>query len=215
MALKNANRASTAEKKFLGAFYAAAAEITRVSDKGWDKNEDILNLWRDLAHIATKFSQHPNKKVATLIISGNGKLLSFGANRVPEGVPTQGDYYVKGERKNYIVCSERIALAQLLGISVEPESKSYLNTQQRIQKLTDEIISSGQDNNILKNSFIMTTAPSCETCANAIAPFRPKGVITVNEVGADFTRAESMASATEIFAKHGVSVVYLPQRVLV
>ena len=123
-AIRYAETSRAIEYTYAESFLSIAAEITRVADEGWQRKPHILRLWYRLAEIAKNFSDYPTKPTVTLIISTApdmmGKLICFGFNRIPEGVPLVDVDHSKGQRKDYRVCAERMALAQLHGIAVVP-----------------------------------------------------------------------------------------------
>jgi hypothetical protein len=215
-AVRYALKVNRIESAYTTRVYATASKISAASGPGWEKQPEVLKLWHDLAVAVTYFSEHPTKKVATLIISGNGKLLTFGANRVPEGLPKSGNYLIEKIRQHYIVCSERIALARYLGFTVTPprglsKRDRRQNMRPLIKTLTDRIIAEGCHNESLKDSFLLTTTSLCELCAHAVAPYAPKGILTVEGNGKNFTRAAGIRRAADYLSRSNIPIITLPR----
>jgi deoxycytidylate deaminase len=214
-----AHKSNKLEKDFTHQMVGAAAEITKLCKRGWEKNPSILDLWHQLALAVTHFSEHPNKKVATLILSKNGALQAFSANRVPEGVLKRAHHYTESHRKDFIVCSERMALMRLLAIKPQTrrpvkglKGERYRHTAISVQNMTDEVIAAARGNNILKGSFILATTSPCETCAHAIAPFHPKAVFAGQKGHDHFGAARklSITKAADYLKSQGTQVIPLP-----
>lgn len=190
----------------------AAREITRCAGEGWTEKPEIVRLWRQFAEVVTNFSEHPTKKVSTLIIGKDNMLESYAANRVPEEVETRGGHYVKGVRKNYIVCSERMALANFIGLKLPPipendHSESYVRGA--IINFSDAIAAAGRHSTELHKSVVLTTTTPCDTCIDSLVAFRPKIIMANAQSGSGYTRDVSFGRAEKALASQGIILLNL------
>lgn len=200
-ALKYALAVNQIEEGNTQAIKAAAQEITALCHKDWAQDKNILCLWHQLAQIVTEFSENPDKtkRVATLLINQNGELHTFAANRTPEGLDKHGSHFAKGLRKDFIVCSERIAMARLLNIRLrsfgrfsEWKHESMYKALQIGQLTSDLIRDAIIKRPALKNIYALTTVSPCDVCATAFVVHKPKGVITCEAIPKHFTRANAI-----------------------
>ena len=208
------------EARHSASIRAAAAEITQCCRDGWEKDPDVLNLWHQLVLTLTNLSEHPDpsKRVATLIIDKKGNLRAFAANKTPDGLDRHGGHYVKGIRKDFIVCSERIALARLLGVKLAKPPKWHRGRAARtwqVAKLTIDIMSAAvAHSDLLQDSYVLTTTSPCEICAHTLTPFHPRGILTNHSNGNHFTRWDSILRGTEHLIANGINISYLPGLVI-
>lgn len=96
-----------------------AKGISQSAGKNWQNNSSIVALWFALKQAITPLSDHPTKWVASIIVDKNNKMLSWGVNQIPNGLPRIPEFYLEGIRRNLIVCAERIAGAANLGVKVQ------------------------------------------------------------------------------------------------
>ena len=206
------------QQEFRPFVFTAANRIAEVSRESWENNEKIVGLWHQLAQAVTGFSHHPDarKRVSSLIISKNGDLIGFGANRLPTGIKPQGHYFEKGKRKEYILCSERIALMELLGVGPHkttrkiPKRDRDKHARWQVKRITLDIIAkAAEEGAALRDSFMLVTTSPCHECAPAIAPHRPDGIITSTKAGKHFSRAEGMVLGRSHLEGHGVRFIEL------
>ncbi len=219
LALRHAEAANALEVRFAAQVYKVAKNIAGLSGEGWEKDKNILALWSVVAQAVTMFSEHPSKNIAALIIDGAGNLHAFGANRIPDGAAKLGCYYVEGRRKDYIVCAERIAVARHLDLKVQlpdPAVPDYENLLKLgISALTDDIRAAAKNGPSLENSFLLTTSVPCALCADAIAPHKPKGIITVAEADNRIKRTRENAPILDFLKNQGIPFICLKQPALV
>ncbi|MFA4994637.1 MAG: hypothetical protein WC521_04970 [Bdellovibrionales bacterium] len=218
---KQAKDANTVEALYSKRIFKAAKEITVLSGKGWEKNKNILRLWRQVAEAVLLFSEHPDKKVAALIISDKGELLAFSANRMLKGVPKNNKYFTLHDRRKRIPCAEKLATANMLEVSTKHRQVSGLSDADRLSYVEDEVlelnekvIAKGQKDKRFKNCFILTTAPSCMSCAEMIVELNFKGVIAPAKADKHFRCEDEMVIARKFMKKRGIQIHYLPKAVL-
>lgn len=229
-AAKRAACLSALKKAASQEIFKASTAVTTACHSGWERDKQILSLWYQVANTVLYLSEHPSKKVATLIIDTEGKLQAFDANHVPDGIPKYGRHYIEGKRNQYIVCSERTALARLLNMQTDSRDIPYSNSTEKergrrrdpilqpvdikasILQQTKDLTDFGQNSEILRNSFILTTTSPCEICANVIAPFRPMGIIAMKGTDAEFRqgRQDSIIRAAELLERV-TQMIYVPQ----
>jgi tRNA(Arg) A34 adenosine deaminase TadA len=192
-----------------------ANQISALQAEGWEDNQDIVRLWHDFALALTAFSEHPSKKVATVIISENNELQAYGTNRIPANIVKRAEHFIRGIRSSFIICSERMAIANFLGISIKPWWKHLRNAsralldqieKQEIQNFSDRIIEIGKHSADLHNSTMITTTTPCNQCACAIAAHKPKLLITNGNSGHNFTRHSTFIEGGIIMRASGVTI---------
>lgn len=184
-----------------------ASRISEISGEGWQENKDIVNLWHQVAHVIEKFSEHPTKKVAALIISKEGVLQSYSANRVPPGINQRAKHYVEGIRKSFIMCAERLALAKFYKLS--PREYGDISHQRRVALLSDAITEVGKHSQELRDSYMLATVVPCCECKTAIIASRPTGVIVNTNNGKHFKRSNDFGDTVSAFVESGITLYKL------
>ncbi|MFA5041344.1 MAG: hypothetical protein WC464_06905 [Bdellovibrionales bacterium] len=225
-ALNYATEMATIRKRYAPDIFAAAKEITELckkekeAKKDWTQNKEILNLWHNLAKfVVERLSERADvEKVGALLLSQNGDLLFFETNRVPDGIEKQGDYLVEKIRKTYGFCAEKNLFRRALKVHLR--DRNHRNTYKRrweilsvenlLYYLGKDIVAAGRKNRDIKNCYVLTTAPPCNSCQETIAAIRPKGVIAADRY-LGFSRGEEMAKAESYFVKNKIRFISLRQ----
>ena len=199
--------------------FRAAAGITTLCQHDWQSNPDILALWYKLATIIQDFSEHPSKKVATLVVK-NGALIAFDANHVPDGIPKYGKHYEKSNR--LIICSERCALERLEAMQVEiikgrrRDDKHSKAIAAAMKELDSRLIERAKISTKLQGCDIITTTAPCLQCADVIAAYKepPERIIAINGAPDNFnqSRKDSIKQGEQILSTRGVPIYYVSKK---
>ena len=155
--------------------------------------------------------------MATVIVSQDNELQSYGVNRIPPGIVKRAEHFVRGLRSAFIICSERMALINYYKLSIKPwwdqnkYTKEQFNQIERkeiafLSKRTGEI---GEHSPELRNSTMITTTTPCLECAKVIVQHWPKNLIANENTGGDFTRREGYAEAETMIRARGIHMVKL------
>lgn len=212
-----ARRVNKLEKGYQKEVEKIAGQISALQSYNWLENQRIVDLWHSLAIAITNFSEHPTKKVATLIISERNELQSYGINRIPPNIIKRAEHYVRGLRSSYIVCSERMALANIFNMEIKVWWKTWWHTKKtlgnieraEIKRFSDRIIEAGQQSDKLRNSTMLITTTPCDECAPAIVAHFPHAIIVDPNGGHNFTRKSSFAAAENLIRERGIRIVKL------
>lgn len=217
-ALQNAVNANHLEDVLSDQVRTVAKNITAICGKGWERDKTILRMWHQVALMVTKFSEHLDKPVAALIINEDNELMSFSANRMLKGTPKILDHFVVGGRRTFIPCAEKFAIAKSLSIDTEhheipglSDEDKLTHVKDEVKKLSDDILDAAHEGASFENCFILTTVPSCMSCAEAIGALKFKGVITEEGAGGHFECADEMRAAEKHLRDHNVQIIYLPK----
>jgi deoxycytidylate deaminase len=217
--IRRANNLNRLQEAFMPKVYAAAAEVTQLCKPGWEKKPEILTLWHQLALTVTQFSEHPHyKQVATLILSPQGVLVAAATNRVPKGIPKFADYYEKGVRKDYVICSEPLAIAEALNVEINLSELISVTgkklkgaTKRAVAKFKEDILEVASSSDLLKgHHFLVTVSPCAGVCEPIITAARPQSLITVEHSGHHFTSGPGMLNARERMKQH-MEIIFLPE----
>jgi hypothetical protein len=194
-----------------------ADRISRLGGRGWEKNENIVKLWNTLRIAIQELSEHPDdsKKVSAIIVSRNNRMIAWGVNQIPDGLPRYGHYYVKGLRKDFIVCAERMATA--LGVKIplaadrlfkrlkDPERQNE-ETRRIVRAYSKQTADAAKRENHrrerhrehrhnlirLSGSTLFVRAPSCHDCRPVVKAGNFKAIAADKNGGNNFTRSRQL-----------------------
>lgn len=174
---------------FVKSFAVSIANLAlKKTKQHWTKDKDIMVLWQKLAAIVENFSEHPTKKNAAFIINEvTGEMEAFSANRTPPGLKTKPSHHRPGIRKDFIVCAERLVIADFFKISVR--SYKGLPAAYRVQNLSRDLTLLGHHTKELEGSYLYSPVIPCKLCSDVIVPYGFRGVISDPNGGKHFNAA--------------------------
>jgi hypothetical protein len=190
-------------------FREAARKVTDICAPGWERDPVILGLWHRVALVGTHFSDHPTKRVFSLIINEFGEMEAYAPNRMPEGVALEDVDHSAGigARHAFRLCSEREACVRRFGMKLElpdlkeaPPSQRRQQTRQAIKNLSDNIFTAGLDSNV-RDRVLVSTIPTCKSCAAVLPPIFG-AIIAPPGAGDHFTRAHANDEAETLLRAH-------------
>jgi deoxycytidylate deaminase len=172
-----------------------------INHAGWTQDNEVINLWMRLADCWSHFGGHPTTGVGAIFINSKNELVSYGIYDFAEGLELTNEIVTKGRRRDFLICAERNAMAKKLGITIKFSDQAIETIDQKKERVKDmhaRILATAQNQDTFADTVLLTTAPSCDLCAEAVVASKARGVIAKNVDLNVFSRSESIHRGSDI-----------------
>ena len=218
-AILYAEQIAALDQAYRPAVLSLGQDVTRFATKNGLKRDEpgLLEVWFQLAQTVTYLSEHPSKKVATIITSPDHMLEAATVNRIPPGIEKSGLYFFQGKRKDYFVCSEGLAIAERIGHHPKKLDLKYVKRSQRPEFARNNVADflmatriAGEGSTVLHGRYVFVTVPPCaKQCMPMLARYRPERIYTDSRAGKNFVRSVDFEQARKSLAFSGVPLIDL------
>lgn len=210
-----AQRACQTFKKQRADLFEMAGRIRDIKRRSWMNDPDIINMWFQVTtQYLQRFSEHPSKKVAAIVVDANNNMICWGVNRIPAGIGRLPARYAEGIRKNYIVCAERNMFAHYQGLGItlfDGLTPSDAAIRETVVNYSDSTIYWGSQRPLPEGSWMFVSNLPCTACREAIIAHRPETFVTDFEAGSHFKRAGSRRENYKAMCAAGIKVLNIHQ----